>query len=278
MILVNYYETDGVLRVGVRQGDRVVRTGLSASDLALQGLAAVPALATLAQAGGPTVEAAGLRLGPPVAHPGKVLCVGLNYAAHAPEARMELPTSPILFSKFDNAVTGPDAEVVVPPEVEQLDYEAELVAVIGRRARRVSEAEALDYVLGYTNGNDLSARSLQFRTSQWLLGKSLDGFLPLGPALVTADAVPDPQALRIRGWVNDELRQDASTADMIFGVAEIVSYASRYLTLEPGDVIATGTPPGVIMGQEEPRWLQPGDELAVEVEGLGRLTTTLLAE
>jgi len=277
MILVSYYDSDGVLRVGVREGDAVVRTGLSADDLGAQGLSALPALARIADEGRSPIDAASLRLGPPIGRPGKVLCVGLNYLKHAREARMETPSSPVLFSKFDNAITGPDAEVPAPPEVQKLDYEAELVVVIGRHARRVSEASALDYVLGYSNGNDLSARDLQSRTSQWLLGKTLDGFLPLGPQLVTTDDIPDPQTLSVRCWLNGELRQDSNTADMIFSVAEIISYASTYLTLEPGDVIATGTPEGVILGMEEKRWMQPGDEVTVEVGPLGRLTTHLVA-
>jgi 2-keto-4-pentenoate hydratase/2-oxohepta-3-ene-1,7-dioic acid hydratase in catechol pathway len=275
MILVSYYDSEGVLRVGVRDGDTVTRTALSADELAARGLSAVPELARIADEGRAPIDVSRLRLGPPVPHPGKILCVGLNYRRHAQETGMKIPTSPVLFSKFGNAITGPDAEVAVPPEVEQLDYEAELVVVVGRRARRVSEARALDHVLGYTSGNDLSARALQKRTGQWLLGKTLDGFLPIGPELHTADAVPDPQALGVRCWLNGELRQDSNTADMIFSVAEIISYASTYFTLEPGDVIATGTPEGVILGMEEKRWLRAGDELAVEVGPMRRLVTRL---
>ena len=277
MILVSYYDPENVLRTGVRVGEGIVRTGLAAADVAARGLDALPELTRMAGDGEASTDPAGLRLGPPVPHPGKILCVGLNYRKHARETGMAIPTSPVLFSKFDNAVAGPDAAVVAPPEVERLDYEAELVVVIGRRARRVSRAHALDHVLGYTNGNDLSARDLQQRTSQWLLGKTLDGFLPMGPQLVTADAIPDPQALPVRGWLNGELRQDSTTADMIFGVAEIVSYASTYLTLEPGDVIATGTPEGVILGMEEQRWMRPGDVYTVEIGPLGRLTTRIVA-
>jgi 2-keto-4-pentenoate hydratase/2-oxohepta-3-ene-1,7-dioic acid hydratase in catechol pathway len=276
MILVSYYDSEGVLRVGVRDGDTVTRTALSADELAARGLSAVPELARIADEGRAPIDVSRLRLGPPVPHPGKILCVGLNYRRHAQETGMKIPTSPVLFSKFGNAITGPDAEVAVPPEVEQLDYEAELVVVVGRRARRVSEARALDHVLGYTSGNDLSARALQKRTGQWLLGKTLDGFLPIGPELHTADAVPDPQALGVRCWLNGELRQDSNTADMIFSVAEIISYASTYFTLEPGDVIATGTPEGVILGMEEKRWLRAGDELAVEVGPMRRLVTRLV--
>jgi 2-keto-4-pentenoate hydratase/2-oxohepta-3-ene-1,7-dioic acid hydratase in catechol pathway len=276
--LVSYYDSDGVLRIGVRRGDAVTPTGLPADDLGAQGSAAVSAISHVAAKDRAPLEAASLRLGPPIPRPGKVLCVGLNYREHAREAGMAIPTSPVLFSKFDNAITGPDVDVPVPAEVERLDYEAELVAVIGRRARRVSEAEALDYVLGFTAGNDLSARDLQSRTSQWLLGKTLDAFLPIGPELVTADEVPDPQDLAVRLWLNGELRQDSSTADMIFSVAEIISYVSTYIALEPGDVIATGTPQGVILGMDTPRWLQPGDTLEVRVGSMAPLVTRLVAE
>ncbi|HKI57605.1 MAG TPA: fumarylacetoacetate hydrolase family protein [Trueperaceae bacterium] len=277
MILVSYYDSENALRVGVRTDAGIVRTGLAVDDVAGRGLAALPELARAADEGRAPEGPGSLHLGPPVPRPGKILCVGLNYLKHARETEMEVPTSPVLFSKFGNAIAGPDADVVAPPEVERLDYEAELVVVIGRRARRVSEARALDYVLGYTNGNDLSARDLQQRTSQWLLGKTLDGFLPIGPQLVTADEIPDPQALPVRGWLNGELRQDSTTADMIFGVAEIVSYASTYMTLEPGDLIATGTPEGVILGMAEKRWMRPGDVYTVEVGPLGRLTTRVVA-
>lgn len=277
MILVSYHDSENALQVGVRTDAGVIGTGMSADDVARRGLDVLPELARIGAEGRAPIDPGSLRLGPPVPRPGKVLCVGVNYLKHAPEAGLEVPTSPVLFSKFANAVVGPDAEVAAPPEVEQLDYEAELVVVIGRRARRVSEARALDHVLGYTNGNDLSARDLQFRTSQWLLGKTPDGFMPLGPQLVTADAIPDPQALPVRGWLNGELRQDSTTADMIFGVAAIISYASTYMTLEPGDVIATGTPEGVIMGTPDKRWMQPGDVYTVEVGPLGRLTTRVVA-
>lgn len=218
-----------------------------------------------------------LQLAPCVPAPGKIVCIGLNYRAHAIESKMDIPTSPVVFSKFNNTLAGSGQPVALTSAAEQYDYEAELVAVIGRRCRSVSEAQALDHVFGYCNGNDLSARDLQFRTSQWLLGKSPDGFLPLGPEMVTADEVGDPQALSVRCTVNGELRQDSNTADMIFSVAELVSYLSRHLTLEPGDLLVTGTPQGVIMGMEQKNWLRSGDEVVVEVQGLGRLTTPLVA-
>ena len=224
------------------------------------------------------LDEATLTLAPCVPNPGKIICVGLNYRRHAAEAGMAVPQTPILFSKYANALAGNGDVITLPEVTKQADYEAELAIVIGRRAKNISEGEAHDYVFGYCNGNDLSARDLQMLTGQWLLGKTLDGFLPLGPSLVTADEVGDPDALRIRCWLNGELRQDSSTADMVFSTKQIVSYVSRYLTLEPGDVILTGTPEGVIFGDDPAVWLKAGDEVTVEVEKLGRLTNTFRAE
>lgn len=219
-----------------------------------------------------------LRLAPCVLQPGKIIAVGLNYRRHAQETGAAIPETPILFSKFNNTLAASCQEVPLPGVATEYDYEVELGVVIGRRAASVTEDSALDYVFGYCTANDLSARDLQFRTSQWLLGKTLDRFCPVGPYLVTRDEVPDPQKLGLRSWLNGELRQNSNTGDMIFSVAEIVSYASRYMTLEPGDLIITGTPEGVILGMPEPRtWLKAGDEVAVEVEGLGRLVTPLVA-
>ena len=218
-----------------------------------------------------------LRLLAPVPRPGKIVCVGLNYRDHARETRQELPKEPVLFPKYHNSVVGPGADVLVPPEAEKIDYEAELAVVIGRRASRVAEAAALDHVAGYACANDVSARSLQFRSAQWLLGKAIDTFLPLGPYLVTADEVPDPQALGIRCRVNDELRQDSNTREMVFGVAELVSFISRTITLEPGDLVVTGTPSGVGMAADPPRFLRAGDRMRVEIDGLGELDNTIRA-
>ena len=217
----------------------------------------------------------GLRLGPCVPRPGKIVCVGLNYRRHAEESGAAIPETPVLFSKFNNTVAAHEEPVPLPPVATQYDYEAELAVVIGRTARNVAEDRALDHVFGYCIANDVSARDLQTRTPQWLLGKTLDKFLPLGPYLVTADEVGDPQALGIRLWLNGELRQDSSTADMIFSVAEIVGYISRHFPLEPGDLISTGTPEGVILGMAEKRWMRPGDEVVVEIERLGRLRNVM---
>lgn len=217
-----------------------------------------------------------VQIGPCVPNPGKIICVGLNYARHAAESGATPPSTPILFSKFNNSIAGPGDEVPLPANALEYDYEAELVVVMGRTARDVSEDEALDYVFGYCTGNDISARDLQMRTSQWLLGKTLDKFMPIGPYLVTADEVGDPQNLNLKCWLNGELRQDSNTADMIFSVAQIVSYASRYMTLEAGDIISTGTPEGVILGMNPKVWMKPGDTVTIEVEKLGKLTNVMV--
>jgi 2-keto-4-pentenoate hydratase/2-oxohepta-3-ene-1,7-dioic acid hydratase in catechol pathway len=246
-----------------------------------RGLDALPVLAALvaraASTPGATLDPAGLTFGPCVTAPQKIVAIGLNYRKHAAEAGMAIPEFPIVFSKFSNALAGSGETVTIPSVTRKADYEVELAVIIGRRAASIPVEAALGHVLGYATANDLSARDLQFRTAQWMLGKTLDGFLPLGPDLVTADEVPDPQALRLRTWLNGELRQDSTTADMIFPVAELVSYCSHYFTLVPGDVIITGTPAGVIAGMKEPVWLKGGDTVVVEVEGLGRLETPFRA-
>lgn len=221
-----------------------------------------------------------LHFGPAVPNPEKIICVGLNYRKHAEESGMPIPEAPILFNKFNNAIAAHQAVIALPFNSEQIDYEAELAIVIGKTAKRVTKEEALDFVFGYTMANDLSARDLQFRTHQWLLGKSLDGFNPVGPYLVTADEVKNPDNLGIRSIVNGEIRQDSNTSDMIFDCAEIVSYISQHMTLVPGDIILTGTPEGVILGYPEDKrvWLKDGDEVTIEIEKLGRLTNTMKKE
>lgn len=218
--------------------------------------------------------------GPCVTHPNKIICVGLNYRKHAEETNAPIPEYPILFNKFNNTLTGHKKDIAVPKVTSKLDYEAELVIVIGKQAKDVRREDALGYVFGYCAVNDLSARDLQMRTHQWLLGKTCDGFSPLGPYLVTADEVGDPNQLAIRAYVNGEVRQDSHTSDMIFHCDEIVSYISQYMTLEPGDIILTGTPEGVVLGYppEKQVYLKPGDEVTIEIEKLGRLTNRFVAE
>jgi 2-keto-4-pentenoate hydratase/2-oxohepta-3-ene-1,7-dioic acid hydratase in catechol pathway len=211
----------------------------------------------------------------PVPRPGKIVAIGRNYREHATEEGVEPPAAPLIFAKWPSSVVGHGAEVCWDPDLsQQVDYEAELAVVIGRTARNVGVVHALDHVLGYTCLNDVSARDLQFGDGQWVRGKSLDTFCPMGPALVTADEVGNPQDLAIRCSVGDELVQDARTSAMYFSVAEIISYCSRSFTLEPGDVIATGTPGGVGVFRDPPRFLGDGDRIAVEIERIGRLENT----
>jgi len=244
----------------------LIAAGPSALERVQRALASYPASAPTL---GSDVDA--LPVAPVVPQPNKILCVGLNYRKHAAESKMAVPTSPILFSKFSNAIAAHGDEVPIPAATAQADYEAELTVVIGRPAFRVSEEDALNYVFGYCNCNDVSARDLQMRTSQWLIGKTSDRFLPLGPVVVTADEVGNPGNLAVRCHVNGELRQNSNTGDMVFNVPQIISYASQFFTLEPGDVICTGTPEGVAMGIPGTPWLKPGDEVVVEIEKLGRL-------
>lgn len=208
--------------------------------------------------------------------PGKVVAIGLNYVDHATEQQAEPPKEPLIFAKFPSSVIGPGDPIVRPSFVEQLDYEAELGVVIGRRARNVSREEALGYVGGYLCLHDVSARDLQFGDKQWVRGKSLDTFCPIGPAIVTPDEIPDPGRLAIGCVLNGQVMQSASTADLIFSVPELISYLSRMFTLEPGDVIATGTPPGVGVFRNPPVFLKGGDEVTVTVEGVGSLTNPVV--
>jgi 2-keto-4-pentenoate hydratase/2-oxohepta-3-ene-1,7-dioic acid hydratase in catechol pathway len=212
----------------------------------------------------------------PVPAPGKVVCVGRNYAEHAAETGSAVPTEPQLFSKWANAVVASGADVVLPAITHALDYEAELVAVIGRTAHRVSEANALDFVFGFTCGNDISARDLQFGDTQWTRGKALDTFAPMGPWIVTTDDIGDPQELGIRCLVNGEVRQDDTTANMVFSVARIIEFVTEAITLEPGDVIYTGTPPGVGHGRTPPTYLQPGDLVRVEIDRIGAIENRIV--
>ncbi len=216
-----------------------------------------------------------IEIEPPTTSNAKIICVGLNYRKHANETGMDIPTEPLLFSKFNNTFLGNNKIFEIPQETEKLDYEAELAIIIGKKAKKVSTDEALDYVLGYCNSNDLSARDLQFKSSQWLIGKSGDGYLPIGPYLVTKEEISNPNKLDITTSVNNEIRQSSNTNDMIFKCEEIISYISKFLTLMPGDVIITGTPEGVVHGLNQDKgYLKKGDTVEVTIEKLGTLTTT----
>jgi acylpyruvate hydrolase len=213
----------------------------------------------------------------PVPTPGKVICIGLNYRDHAAEAKAAIPDEPVVFAKLANTVNGPYSPIELPASSEQIDYEAELGVVLGRTCKAVKEADALDYVVGYLAINDVSARDVQHRNGQWILGKSPDGFAPMGPALVTADEVGDPQDLDLATRIGDEVLQSSSTREMIFPVATLISFISEFVTLEPGDVIATGTPSGVGGAHKPPRWLRAGETVRVEFPRLGALANPIVS-
>ncbi len=214
----------------------------------------------------------------PILHPGKIICIGQNYAEHAAESNAAVSAYPIIFAKYPNALIGDGDAIVLPKVSNQVDYEGELAVVIGKRAKNVSEAEALAYVGGYAAFNDVSARDYQMRTSQWTIGKTFDTFGPMGPALTTVDEVPDPQNLSIRTVVSGEVLQSSHTRKMIFPVAVLIAYVSSVMTLEPGDIIATGTPDGVGAARTPQRFLRPGDTVRVEIEGLDVLENPVVAE
>jgi 2-keto-4-pentenoate hydratase/2-oxohepta-3-ene-1,7-dioic acid hydratase in catechol pathway len=211
------------------------------------------------------------------AKPEKIIGVGLNYRDHVAEQGVEPPDRPTLFAKWPNTLIGPGDPIRIPPISRQLDYEAELGVVIGRQAHRVHRDDALDFVAGYLAANDVTARDLQFGDGQWVRGKSLDTLLPVGE-LIPKDAVPDPQALAIRAILNGQTMQDSTTAKQIFQVAELIEFISQAITLEPGDLIITGTPAGVGAFRDPPVWLQPGDEITIEIEGIGSITNPVASE
>jgi 2-keto-4-pentenoate hydratase/2-oxohepta-3-ene-1,7-dioic acid hydratase in catechol pathway len=222
----------------------------------------------------------GAKLLAPVPDPRKIICIGLNYRDHAAESGVPVPTEPILFSKYPTTLIGHGGQIILPSASHEVDYEAELVVVIGRKGRHISRERALEYVGGYAVGHDVSARDWQLNKpgKQWMAGKTFDTFAPVGPELVTPDEVPDPQNLGIRLRLNGQTMQDSSTSQLVFGVAELIAYLSQIFTLEPGDLIFTGTPPGVGMARKPPVWLKPGDQVEVEIDRLGTLQNTVIAE
>jgi len=223
-------------------------------------------------------DAPAVRLRAPLLRPGKIICLGLNYADHAKETNSPIPQYPELFNKFANALIGPGEPIVLPRVSQQVDYEAELAVVIGKAGRYIDEARALEHVAGYTILNDVSMRDFQFRGRQWMQGKTFDRSTPIGPWIVTVDEIPDPQALDISCEVSGEVLQRSNTREMIFGVATVIAYISQIMTLEPGDVIATGTPAGVGFVRDPKRLLRPGDVVRVTVERIGTLENPVVAE
>lgn len=267
----------GVLDVArAARGRKLAVPGSTDDAIRGVGIAGLRQLIAEAEAGKKSalVPESEIRFGPAVTRPEKILMMGLNYRKHIAEVKAPMPTSPTFFNKFNNSLLGHGGTVPLPTKVStKFDYESELVVVLGKRARDVSPADALGHVFGYATGNDFSARDLQTKTSQWMLGKTCDGFGVVGPWIVTADRVGDPQNLKIECWVNGHAVQSSNTSDMIYSCADLVSYASQHMTLEPGDIIYTGTPEGVVFGKpaEAQVWLKPGDKVVTEIEKTGRL-------
>jgi len=224
------------------------------------------------------VEMSKANLRAPVPRPPKIICIGLNYRDHAAEAKLAVPEVPTVFSKYPSSVTGHGSPIVLPKNSVKPDYEAEFAVVIGKGGRHIPEDRWRDHVFGYTIVNDVSARDFQMATSQWMMGKTFDTFCPMGPVIVTADEIADPHNLRIALRLNGETLQDSNTSNLIFGVGKLVAFLSSVFTLEPGDVISTGTPAGVGFARKPPVWLKPGDEVEVEVEGIGTLVNPVVAE
>src|SRR5436190_3942031 len=260
------YEAGGRVRAGVLTDDGVIDTGFTTmSELLRAGPPSQPS--------GEPIQP--YRLLPPVTDPGKIVCIGLNYLSHAREQGAEPPETPTLFAKFANALAAPDSEVKLPAYSTKVDYEAEVAFVIGRQEKDIPEADALDYVAGYMMLNDLSARDMQFATPQWMPGKIFDGAAPCGPWLVTPGEAGPADAIEIRLTLNGEEMQNGSTADLVHSIPALVAYLSKLMTLEPGDIVSTGTPAGVGSLRDPRVWLSAGDEVVVESPTLGRLETTL---
>jgi 2-keto-4-pentenoate hydratase/2-oxohepta-3-ene-1,7-dioic acid hydratase in catechol pathway len=228
--------------------------------------------------GADLVKADTATLGAPMARPPKIICVGLNYRDHAIESKMEIPSVPTIFAKFATSVIGPGENIVLPRNSVKPDYEGEFAFVVGKRGRHVPAAAWREYVFGYTILNDVSARDFQMATSQWMMGKTFDTFAPMGPVIVTADEIADPHNVRIALRINGETLQDSNTSNLIFVVDKLIAFLSSVFTLEPGDVISTGTPAGVGFARKPPVWLKPGDTVEVEVEGIGTLSNPVVAE
>ncbi len=274
MKLVTYKMNDGAPRVGAVAKDMI--TPLDYADMLSLIQAGSQEVVRLVANADESVPLSDAQLCAPILNPGKIICIGLNYRAHAAESGAEAPQTPVVFAKFANTLVGHGDPIRIPPITKKADYEVELAVVIGRSARDVPADEALAYVFGYTVCNDVSARDLQFSEGgQWTHSKTLDTFAPMGPSIVTADDIPDPQGLRLSTVLNGETVQDSSTADMIFPVAELIAFLSRGMTLECGDIISTGTPQGVGQSRTPPVFLKAGDEVSVEVENMWSRSSTL---
>ncbi len=280
MRLVTFHHNDHN-HAGVLLGDKVVSLAKTAFKTVLDVISAGPAAtefvkdALLTGADFPLSE---VKLLAPIPRPPKIICIGLNYRDHAIESKLEIPKIPVVFSKYPSVTIGPGEAIVLPKNSTKPDYEAELAVVIGKNARHVAAEDWKEYVFGYMCLNDVSARDVQLATSQWMLGKTFDTFAPMGPAIVTADEIADPHNLNISLDINGETLQNSNTKELIFRIPELIAHLSSIMTLEPGDVISTGTPSGVGFSYTPPRWLTPGDVVTVHIEGVGSLSNPCVAE
>ncbi len=281
------FEHQGTRRLGVRNGDAIV--DLSKADASLPtnmrdflaaGESALKSANAAANAGKHTIPVSEVKICAPIHNPEKIICIGLNYADHAAESGMPIPPEPVVFSKYASSIINPGDNIVAPSVSTQVDYEVELVVIIGKAGRHISEADALSYVAGYTVGHDVSARDYQLQkpAGQWMMGKTFDTFAPIGPELVTSDEVPNPGNLGIRCILNGETVQNSNTSQLIFSIEKLIAYLSHVFTLTPGDLIFTGTPPGVGMGRKPQLWLKDGDVVVCEVDGLGRLENPVVSD
>ena len=263
-------EAGSTPEAGIVSGDQVI--GLGKDMLSFIASGTLPAL------DGPRFNLVSVQLLPPIPRPPKFICVGMNYRDHAREAGFEIPSIPTIFSKFSNVVIGPGAPIVLPKNSTRPDYEAEFAFVIGPGGRHIPAARALDHVFGYTIVNDVSARDHQTTTSQWLISKSFDTFAPMGPWIVTRDEIADPHALDLELEIGGEILQHSNTRELVFGVPALIEYISSVVTLEPGDIVATGTPAGVGFARKPPRYLRPGDEVIIRIQGIGELRNPVIGE
>ncbi len=270
MRLVTFSPSGAKPEAGILEGDQIRALG---TDM-ISAIASGRRPSSIA----PAFPASGVKIFAPIPRPPKLICVGLNYRDHAAETKSELPKVPTIFNKFTNVVIGPGDPIVLPKASERPDYEAEFAFVIGRGGRHIKAANAMEHVFGYTIVNDVSARDYQLQTTQWLMGKTFDTFAPMGPCIVTADEIKDPHALDISLELNGEVMQHSNTRELIFKIPELVEFISTVVTLEPGDVVITGTPAGVGFARKPPRYLMPGDECVIRIEGIGELRNPCIAE
>ena len=270
MRLVTFQQPGSAPEAGIVEGGKVQGLGVD--------MLAVCATGRIPEARGPSFDLASVKLLAPVPRPPKLICVGLNYRDHAIESNMEIPKVPTIFSKYATSVIGPGEKIRLPRVSTKPDYEAEFAVIIGKGGRHISAGAWKEHVFGYTILNDVSARDYQMATSQWMIGKTFDTFAPMGPAIVSADEIADPHNLDISLTINGETLQHSNTKNLIFRIPDLIEYLSAVFTLESGDVISTGTPAGVGFARKPPRFLQPGDDVKVRVEGLGELWNPVAAE